>query len=418
MQLPVRWLLICFALPAQALPNARRLRGSQLEPPRQRKSDGIPPWSSSPQKAQHADLKNSPHFRHTGVPVHGGWQPPLEKMAAFGKKQKTSVAQLSEQQAGADATIVYVHPTLTYDPRDHGGAAAVQKSRVATDDAAKDGWKGTYDKDPEEQAKKDPNEWVDPNEGIDWDKRTGISRCGFSWDDAAAKRGISCDPKITDPALQCKPPKNTVMNKDSYWYMAKYSCYTDLPDTEEEVGVLNCRGSTAAQSDEWCQLFCNGIGTSCADSAYCICKGSGKLGIPSEVFNASAPIQPMPDNTSAKDLPKETPALDALVEKHSKSQPSGLPACLWRPPTGCSNESQYQCVSGRHAGECSKTNWFERSHCDVSCVHTSLLTNAPYSPLWYPGPLAMEFGVNETQPKYKHSADLISLSARGVDLTK
>ena len=92
-----RWLLVCFALSAQALPNARRLRGSQLEPPRQRKSDGIPPWSSSPQKAQHAVLKNSPHFRHTGVPVHGGWQPPLEKMAAFGKKQKTSVAQLSEQ---------------------------------------------------------------------------------------------------------------------------------------------------------------------------------------------------------------------------------------------------------------------------------------------------------------------------------
>ena len=75
-------------------------------------------------------------------------------------------------------------------------------------------------------------------------------------------------------------------------------------------------------------------------------------------------------------------------------------------------------MSGRHAGECSRTNWFERSHCDVSCVHTSLLTNAPYSPLWYPGPLAMEFGVNETQPKYKHSADLISLSARGVDLSK
>ena len=71
---------------------------------------------------------------------------------------------------------------------------------------------------------------------------------------------------------------------------------------------------------------------------------------------------PNPDNTTAKDLPKETPALHALVEKHAKGQLSGLAACLWRPPKGCTNETQYQCLSGEHAGECSRTNWYERSH--------------------------------------------------------
>ena len=70
-------------------------------------------------------------------------------------------------------------------------------------------------------------------------------------------------------------------------------------------------------------------------------------------------------------------------------------------------------------GKCSKTNWFDDpSECNVSCVHTSLLSTAPYYPLWYPGPLAMEFQSNQTQPRYKHSAEKISLKSRGIDLTK
>ena len=51
-------------------------------------------------------------------------------------------------------------------------------------------------------------------------------------------------------------------------------------------------------------------------------------------------------------------------------------------------------------------------------MHTSLLPTAPYSALWYPGPLAREFQPGESQPRYNHTARKMSLANRGVDLSK
>ena len=377
------------------------------------------------------EIQNSPQFRHTGSPVPRGWQPPVAKMVSYGEKRRTSVAQLAEQQATTEAAITYVHPTRTSHLVVHQvgkqaqgtnvsfslpANASAQGPSVATDKRTRDRQTGDW-QDQVDQWEDQAEEWQDPKADIDWDKVTGISRCGFSWDDAAAKRGAPCAPPPEGYEGMCKPPANTVDNPLSYWYNATYACFTDLPKIEDDVGTLTCNAASQAQSSEWCQLFCNQRGSYCGDNVYCSCKAPGKLGTPDEVYNASAPIQAPADDTKPEDLPNQTTALVESVKGAAKAQPGGLPPCTWRPPKGCTAHQQYQCIEGEMEGECSEDNWFERkTRCAVSCVHTSLLSPAPYYPLWYPGPLAMEFQENETQPRYQTAASKISLKARAHSL--
>tara|TARA_B100000795_G_scaffold175223_1_gene132325 strand:+ start:63 stop:611 length:549 start_codon:yes stop_codon:yes gene_type:complete len=128
---------------------------------------------------------------------------------------------------------------------------------------------------------------------------------------------------------------------------------------------------------------------------------------------------------------------------HGEAQPSGLPACTWRPdghwqglapvwtaggwsaggvPVGCTNATQYECIAGENRGQCSSENWFDKAGqgkvCGASCVHTSLLRPAPYYALWYPGPIAKDYKEGERNPRYDHDAEKISLRARGINLRK
>ena len=250
-------------------------------------------------------------------------------------------------------------------------------------------------------------------EEVDEAKKTGISRCGFSWDDAAAKMGASCEAGGWEG--QCTPPEGTVDDPDSYWYGETYDCYTDLPD----LGGLTSRGKcfhvSPATSDEWCDGNCNTPGGEC-DPNFCRCEGDDER---QDVFNVSAPIQGHDTSASPDSLPKESDDLVKKVKKAEQEHPSGLPECTWRPPKGCSKKAQYQCMEGKKQGQCSGENWFGRDEeCEHSCVHTSLLPTAPYSALWYPGPLAREFQPGESQPRYNHTARKMSLANRGVDLSK
>ena len=137
-----------------------------------------------------------------------------------------------------------------------------------------------------------------------------------------------------------------------------------------------------------------------------------------ETFNVSAPIQPHDANVSAADLPHKTHAMVAAVIKGGQAQLSGLLACTWRPPMACTNTTQYECMAGPKAGQCSGENWVGRAgECEASCVHTALLRLAPYYALWYPGPLAKEFRAKEMRPRYKHDAAKLSLRTRGIDLS-
>ena len=192
-------------------------------------------------------------------------------------------------------------------------------------------------------------------------------------------------------------------------------CYTDLPD----LGGLTSRGKcfhvSPATSDEWCDGNCNTPGGEC-DPNFCRCEGDDER---QDVFNVSAPIQGHDTSASPDSLPKESDDLVKKVKKAEQEHPSGLPECTWRPPKGCSKKAQYQCMEGKKQGQCSGENWFGRDEeCEHSCVHTSLLPTAPYSALWYPGPLAREFQPGESQPRYNHTARKMSLANRGVDLSK
>ena len=40
----------------------------------------------------------------------------------------------------------------------------------------------------------------------------------------------------------------------------------------------------------------------------------------------------------------------AAVVKRGAAQLSGLPACTWSPPKGCTNTTQYECMAGKKAG--------------------------------------------------------------------
>ena len=50
-------------------------------------------------------------FRHTGIPVVSSWKPLLER-ASPPNKATASIAQLTEQQQAAEATVTYLHPTM------------------------------------------------------------------------------------------------------------------------------------------------------------------------------------------------------------------------------------------------------------------------------------------------------------------
>ena len=164
-------------------------------------------------------------------------------------------------------------------------------------------------------------------------RRTGVSRCGFTWDDAAAKSGLSCNPSGWD---SCTAPKHTVKNPSSYWYKARYQCYTDLPELSGgpwgQRRFRVCRTVSSASTDEWCTDHCNTGGVWC-DPSLCDCAeedDSNRFTIP-DSFNMSAPIQTKDKNLSAWKLPPQSKALVNNVVEEAEANPSGLPSCPWRP---------------------------------------------------------------------------------------
>ena len=357
------------------------------------------------------------------------------------RESTPSVGMLTEQRAHPDAIITYIQPNLVsqfaarFSKHARGGQAPARKPNPpvhvsytvqgvvneVTETGPETGdlsiiatsfgkVHGEHEKEHETKKKKSK----------DNPKKTGISRCGFTWDDAAAKAGPPCSTKWA----VCVAPDNTRKNKNSYWFNHTYACYTDLPKLDEDEDLRVCRTVTPAATDSWCTDNCNGQGVWC-DPAFCDCEGDTPLldtmtpfKIP-ENYNMSAPILPHDPNISASKLPVQTPALLNKVRDAAKASPSGLPNCLWRPPAGCSREAPYQCYDGPQSGQCSRMNYFDQPKlCSGSCIHDHLLPLAPYHPLWYPGPLAKEFKWNETQPRYKHDPTKISLRARGVDLSR
>ncbi len=361
-------------------------------------------------------------FRLTGSPVPSAWQPQWGGQSATG--ERPSVAKLAEEQAAPDAMITYVNPSLVFefaarfsrhskDPTASFHAVAADKEGMPKGKAKARVLRSrmSYSGNPRGDSQPKEEEQVD----LEGPGLTGISRCGFSWDDAAAKMGKACTTKAS-----CQTPKKTSWSNRSYWYKQNYTCFTDLPNLNDMTGNgtrRNCLATNEQATDDWCQEVCNSEGAYC-DPQICDCDGIAWA--TAEVFNTSAPIQPHVSNISAEALPPRSIKLVRAVKEQAELQPSGLPDCTWRPPQGCSNVSQYECIEGANNGVCSGQNWFDRpkSECSASCVHVVLLRPAPYYALWYPGPLAKEPKSDDEQPRYKHAVQRFSLRARGLDLSK
>ena len=453
---PSFFTMLVAALPSLVLAyNANQPLGALREP--ERAEVGF-----AEQAAEERAARLNQRFFRTGSPVPHGWRPRPEKLSRAPKK-RASVAQITEEQAYPEATITYVTPAMTSQFVRFGmhaqaaalsfrrlshkqtppeGSEAWTAARKMPDQAPSDSWAAAeakakdevrweadaINRDAAEERARQYMAGEDNRRPLGIEKlrvgsKTGLSRCGFSWDDAAVKMGDWCFGTVST----CIAPPGTVDNPESYWFGQNYSCFADLPDIGVRGGGRTCVPKTDAVSAGWCTQFCNTADTFC-DPIFCDCtdRGTGledmaPFKVP-DTFNLSAPVQPPRENLTRtlEQLPPRNHALVAKAIKAAEEQLGGLPDCTWRPGKSCSNTSQYECLQGKHAGECSKSNWFDQpaSMCKASCVHTSLLTPAPYYALWYPGPLAKEFHPGEEQPRYHHQPERLSLQARNINLRK
>ena len=262
-----------------------------------------------------------------------------------------SVAELTEGQYASDTRVHYVPAEWT---------ERLARSRANRRQGSED--------EGEELADSEPS--------------TG-SRCGFSWDAAAVQCGGECQ----------------VGYKGVGFCNRNGICYGDLPLCDHKYPAGRCFASNpgaGAVSDAWCVTASESLsGNFLADAGFyklCFCEEL--------IVGPDSPIEPHDPPTNATDLPERSEELVGEVQVAERTLP-GLPECTWEPGPGCSNVTQYECLEGSKAGQCSGDNWFYRpDECSSSCVHTVLLYPAPYFAVWRPGPRARAWPEGAQVPHY------------------
>ena len=106
------------------------------------------------------------------------------------------------------------------------------------------------------------------------------------------------------------------------------------------------------------------------------------------------------------------------VQVQERKVPSGLPECLWPPPSGCTKDAVYECMQGANEGKCSEGSWYDDGGCASSCVHAALLWWAPHDKEWIPGPVADDKVFDDTVPRYEHDISKTTMEKRGLGLKK
>ena len=336
-------------------------------------------------------------------------KPPPEPPAREGR---LSVAQLSEQRAAPGVTIKYfstLHDDADADDGLMPGAVRQMRRKVGADDVNwehgrwLDGlWKVTND------GEIPWNAWDAFNKSHDRSRR-GVycqydcaTRCGFTWDDAAAKVGPPCQ-KAKD--CRPRPPGSAAAG----WPHAQnYSCYTDLPDYKRGLLGECVSKDTRAKSDAYCAVVCGTSPASC-DLTSCTCTRSA-------AWDLTTKIERHDESTPPERMPNKSLPLVEETRRAYQSTVSGLPACRWRPGSGCSNVTQYECFDGPSAGRCSAHNWMYNPSCIRSCVHVSTLSPAPYYALWVDGPEERKPQRGERQPRYVHAESRMTPERRGIKL--
>jgi hypothetical protein len=217
-----------------------------------------------------------------------------------------------------------------------------------------------------------------------------VQRCGFSWDDAAAKCGPPC-PMALQSECDVNAPKVGV---NSSWANHNYSCYADLPPCDPAKPKGDCYSRVAGLMDDYCTQVCNAPQGFC-NPIQCICDEMD--------YSPEDPIEPYPEMIPINKMPKRSSDMLRAV-KIAEATKMGLPDCRWRPgngpgPLNCSFEKPYECLDNAH---CSSLSWWENNACQSSCLHVNLLKPAPYYALWRPGPLSPPLMEGEQLPHYQH----------------
>jgi hypothetical protein len=283
------------------------------------------------------------------------------------KKKKSSVAELTHQQAGPETEIMFV--SHRWGSRAHSPVYrldALPTTRVA---------RSLEPLNPDDDAKSPSKQ-----------KKPSISsgtRCGVFWDDAAVKCGEECTGGIFG---EC----NAYGGGD---------CFADLPFCDHDYPAGKCYGIKSGVSDTWCvdssrSIDGNAPSATTNEDFYkmCVCD--------EVIVGLNTETEPPPFPRNASSMPEKSNGLVDLV-KYLGNNFAGLPDCTWKPQKGCTNVTQYECLEGPKQGECSGTNWYYKpNECSSSCVHTILLNPAPYYAVWRTGPRALPWPKSSRLPHY------------------
>ena len=336
---------------------------------------------------------------------------------------KLSIAQLTEQQVTKPGvTITYVSSFREQAEGDGNsrrfGHTVKQMRHLGK--AAGPAWEhgtwhhGTWT--PDEDVNIPASVWHEHNKTT----QRGC-RCGFSWDDAAAKANVVPCKSDGDCKLWSVDSSRWTPGYDENgkWLgNAKYSCYKDLPDYQRSPQGDCETVHPWRMSDLHCQLTCGA-------SAYAsICSENCECRVTSEAWDPGAAIQGHDSLVAPSEMPKKNHTLLQQTRTEYDQNPSGLPACRWRPAPGCSRTNHYECFDGPASSgtwggtACSHHSWFGNGECHRSCVHVSLLKPAPYYAVWEPGPHAHRLAPRERRPLYEHDADRVpNISMADLDVT-
>jgi len=276
-------------------------------------------------------------------------------------KHKSSVAELTAGQVTAATTVQYVSHEWN---RPRSDDTAMSRLPITREDVA------TEDGKPKKEKAENPLEH----------KISGHTRCGFFWDDAAVKCGKECSGKIFG---ECSNAGD---------------CYADLPVCDHNYPAGKCVGVKPGVSDAWCVQTSQNIDETKQPAfeeefyGNCVCEET--------VVGVNTQTEEPRPKRNISEMPEKSDGLMNLVKEVAKNFP-GLPDCTWRPAKACTNVTQYECMEGPKRGVCSGDNWYYRpTECTASCVHTSVLTPAPYYAVWRTGPRALPWAKGSKLPHY------------------
>ena len=193
---------------------------------------------------------------------------------------KFSVAELEEQQRSVGASIEYVDDlsaAYRWSPVFRAGIGLdnpIETLRTRKGSPKKPGWA-----DPVELGK--------------------TQRCGFSWDDAAAKCGPPC-PLALDSECNVNRPKHGV---NATYIKQNYTCYSGLPYCNPKKPLGTCYSKDAAVPDDYCAQTCNSEEFVC-NHKLCVCD--------EHEYPLSTPIEPLPTWVAPENMTART---DELVDQ-------------------------------------------------------------------------------------------------------